>query len=643
MYTITRDAHNPLIIPRRDHAWEHVATFNPCPIKTSEGLHLYYRAMARPDVLASPYAGISTIGRATANDDEHFHSRTQVVVPTEPWEQHGCEDPRVTYFEGMYYLFYTAVQSFDAHGIRVAVAISNDGAFFEEKHLVTPFNAKAFCLFPERIDGKVTAIFTAHTERTDEHPHSDIVIVQCDHIEQLWDEQFWMDWYDSFENHTLDLARSEHDHVEVGTIPVKTDRGWLLIYSYAQHYFDEPKRLFTVEAALLHPTNPQKVLGRTRGPILVPETLYEIYGLVPDVVFPSGALIEDDRLDIYYGGADTTCNRMSLHLDDLLDAMDLELQNNFVSRASHNPILKPIAEHDWEAQWVFNAAAFTYGSATHLVYRAMSPDNTSRLGYARLDDGLHVDTRLKKPIYEPRTDFEIKKKHPDGYSGCEDPRTTVIDDTLYMTYTAYNGVDPTRVALSHISLKDFMEERWENWSSPVVITPPHVDDKNTCILPEKIDGQYMILHRLDNRICADLVPSLDFEDGPLNRCIEILGPRHGIWDSAKVGITGPPLRIPEGWLLIYHGVSENSTYRLGAALLDADNPTNVLARTVDPILEPVTEYEKHGQVDNVVFSCGVTLKEDTIYIYYGGADTVMAVGTIAKDTLVAKLLPPHAA
>ena len=87
------------------------------------------------------------------------------------------------------------------------------------------------------------------------------------------------------------------------------------------------------------------------------------------------------------------------------------------------------------------------------------------------------------------------------------------------------------------------------------MTPSTVQDKDTCILPEKIKGQYMLLHRIDPMICADFLDTLDFTKTKLTRCIEIMGPRPGMWDSVKIGIAGPPIKTSKGWLLIYHGVS----------------------------------------------------------------------------------------
>jgi predicted GH43/DUF377 family glycosyl hydrolase len=208
-----------------------------------------------------------------------------------------------------------------------------------------------------------------------------------------------------------------------------------------------------------------------------------------------------------------------------------------------------------------------------------------------------------------------------------------------VAYTAYDGVHPTRAALSSISVKDFVAHRFDKWSTPQLTTPDAINDKDLCVLPEKFGGQYLIIHRINGQICADLLDSLDFSKRRIDRCIEMMAPRKGMWDSEKVGIAGPPLKTPKGWLLIYHGISRNSNYRLGAALLDLRNPTVVLARTADPILEPVMPYEQKGQVQNVVFSCGAVVRKDALLVYYGGADTVLCMAKFSMKKLLSLLAP----
>ncbi len=644
MYVIRRSQHNPLIAPLADKQWESRATFNPSAVKKGNITHVLYRALSHPDALMTP-AGVSTIGKALSLDGEHFQNRQQFIAPEQPWEKYGCEDPRVTYFEGQYVVCYTALggMPFGPGNIKVAMALSKNLETITERHLVTPFNAKAAALFPERVGGKITMILTAHTDE----PPSRIAIAQCDSLEELWDLSFWEKWHSELGEHTINPLRFEHDHVEVGAPPLKTPYGWLLFYSYIQNYFGGDERVFGVEALLLDSKDPRQIIGRTHGPIMVPEETYERYGMVPNIIFPTGAILhKNNRVDIYYGAADTVCAKASLNLDDLIAALIPEKRVELAVRAKENPILKPLPAHPWEGRAVFNPAAVDLGGKVHLLYRAMGEDNTSVLGYAASKTGVKVSERLPQPVYVPREDFEMKKGDSNGNSGCEDPRLTKIDNTLHMTYTAYDGVRPTRVALTSISCKDFLAHRWDKWSKPQLTTPDNIGDKDTCLLPEKVGGpgragQYMLIHRIDPMLCADFLDSLDFKKTRLTRCIEIMGPRPGMWDSKKIGVAGPPIKTKQGWLLIYHGVSKTGTYRLGAALLDLKSPTIVLSRSVDSIFEPLEEYERVGQMHNAVFSCGNVLRGDTLYIYYGGADTVVGVAKVSLKKLLKILMPDN--
>lgn len=635
MYIIKRSSHNPLIAPLNDKQWESRATFNPSPIKKGGVTHVLYRALGRPDALQAP-GGVSTIGKAFTIDGKHFQDRKPFIVPSEPWDAYGCEDPRVTAFEGTNVIFYTALggMPFGPGNIKVAMALSKDLEHVDEKHLVTPFNAKAMALFPERIDGKVTAILTAHTDE----PPAHIAIAQADQLSDFWSLEFWQKWHNEIDRHIVNPLRFDHDHAEVGSAPIRTKDGWLILYSYIQNYFGGGERVFGIEALLLDLHDPRKIVGRTKGPIMVPEEAYERYGMVPSIVFPTGALLDKGRLDIYYGAADTVCARASLNLQDLLDAMAPERRTELAKRVKENPIISPLQGHSWENKATFNAAAIDIDGTVHLLYRAMGDDNVSVLGYASSQDGVNITERLAEPAYVPREDFE-KKKGGDG-GGCEDPRLTRIGNTIYLAYTAFNGVDPWRSAMSSISVKDFVSHKWEKWSKPQLVTPDRIQDKDTCILPEKIGGKYMVLHRIDPMICADLVGSLDFVKTPVTRCIEIMGPRPGMWDSVKIGIAGPPIKTDKGWLLLYHGVSKTATYRLGAVLLDLKNPSIILSRSVDTILEPLEDYERMGTVHNVIFSCGQVLRGDMIYVYYGGADTVTGVAKISLAKLL-KILAPE--
>jgi beta-1,2-mannobiose phosphorylase / 1,2-beta-oligomannan phosphorylase len=632
MFSVFRSPKNPFLTPTRTRSFEAIGAFNPSVVEKDGITHVFYRAMAEPDHLRTPGRGFSTIGYAHSKDGgETFENRKQIILAKETWEAYGCEDPRATFFEGKWYVFYTALGGFPftADNIRTAVAVGLEPDNLTEKHLMAPFNAKAATLFPERINGDAVLLITAHTDRTDDHPFPTIGIARSKNVSDFWDPAFWIEWHNHLSDHAFpDVRRGDHDHMEVGATPLLIEQGWLVVYSHIQHYYDESRRIFGVEALLLDRNDPLKIIAKTEFPFLVPEESYERYGLVSNIVFPTGAHLKGDTLNVYYGGADTVCAMAQLSLSDLLSSMDPEQRDNFVERASDQPILSPIPDHKWESSGVSNAAAVDLDGSVHLVYRATDSDNFSHMGYARLEDGLHVDERLSDPVYGPRESFESH--------GTEDPRLTVIEDMVYLAYTAFDG-SFARGAISSIPVKSFLAKDF-NWTKPFALTPEGVNDKDLCILPELIKGEALIMHRIDPNICAELFPGLPPIRGTQS-CTEIMAPRPGMWDATKIGAAAPPIRVEEGWLFIYHAVGADFAYRLGAVLLDAETATTVIARTNAPIFSPVLKWEKEGNVNNVIFSCGVILRDDTLFIYYGGADTAIGVATLSKKKLVARLLP----
>jgi predicted GH43/DUF377 family glycosyl hydrolase len=636
MIIFKRSDENPVLLPNPDNNWEGEATFNGCSVEHKGKIVLLYRAESLSIADGTGKKINSSIGCAESSDGIHFRNRHQLIRPENDWEQFGCEDPRVTKLDGKYYIFYTALSKypFQPDGIKVGLAITRDFKQIEVKHPVTTFNAKAMALFPERINGKIAAVLAANTDK----PPVKIAIAYFDNEEQIWSESYWSKWYETLNSHAVPLERSPHDQIEVGVPPIKTKYGWLLIYSHIQNYFSPPA-VFGIEAALVDFNNPCEVLGRTKKPLLIPREQYERYGRVPNVVFPTGAIVKGKELKLYYGAADTTCALATIDYNQLLrEILGIETSSVKLKRFFDNPILLPNSENAWEAQAVFNTAAIYEKGRVHLVYRAMSNDNTSVMGYASSADGTRITERLPDPIYVPRKDFEAKHI-PGGNSGCEDPRITRIDDELYMCYTAYNGTDLPRVALTHIKVDDFLNKHW-NWSEPVLISPPGMDDKDAAIFPKKIKGKYVILHRLGGSIWIDFVDDLNFTG---NRWIYgqvLMEPTAMPRVHKKIGIAGPPIETPYGWLLLCHGVTvKGSIYDIKAALLDLNDPLTVIGRTYSTILEPETDYEKNGIVNNVVFSCGAVVVDDTLYFYYGGGDKVIAVATIGMNELMDKLKP----
>jgi len=290
-------------------------------------------------------------------------------------------------------------------------------------------------------------------------------------------------------------------------------------------------------------------------------------------------------------------------------------------RYSGNPILKPVKEHPWEARCVFNCAAY-YNNGVHIVYRAMGFDERSTFGYVYSNNGYTIDKRLDYPIFEPVGEFES--------NGCEDPRLTQLGTRLYMTYAGYDG-EKAQVCMASIDVDDFLSNDW-NWERYGVILPvlpvPEKDDKNACLFPEKINGKYVLIHRIPPDVWVSYSDDLRKWYGHTI----IAGPRSGLWDYAKIGAGGPPTKTDKGWLFIYHGVEGKpggrfGTYRLGMMLIDKNDPEKILFRSKHPILEPQEEYEDQGYVADVVFSCGHVVIGDEILVYYGGADTVICVAT----------------
>ncbi|MBN1640079.1 MAG: glycosidase [Anaerolineae bacterium] len=271
-----------------------------------------------------------------------------------------------------------------------------------------------------------------------------------------------------------------------------------------------------------------------------------------------------------------------------------------LERYPGNPVLLPNPFQAWESLNVFNAAVVHERGLFHMLYRAQGRDYRSAIGYAVSVDGYDW-ARLDKPVLRPGADDETR--------GVEDPRIVALDSAFYMTYTGYS-VHGTRASLA----RSTNLIQWE----PLGVVLPDEDNKDHALFPARIGGRYCMFHRREPDIW------LAYSDDLLhwNDHQRVFGPRPG-WDSSKVGISGPPLRTPEGWLLVYHGVDADMIYRQGIALLDLDDPSRVLSRPAPWILEPQEPWEHVGDVPHVVFSCATLQVGDELWIYYGGADRVI--------------------
>ena len=294
---------------------------------------------------------------------------------------------------------------------------------------------------------------------------------------------------------------------------------------------------------------------------------------------------------------------------------------------------------------MFNPAAVLFGGKVHFLYRAIGPDGLSRFGYASSSDGFSIDERSPFPVYEHR----INKTSPftfwsfasgGSFGGCEDPRMVRIDgeDELKVTYTACDG--GLRVALTSINGRSLLGKRW-NWKSPRLISPPGEVHKNWVIFPEKIHGKYAVLHSISPSILIEYCDNLDFKEGEFikSRYGASLLPRSS-WESSIRGAGAPPIKTKQGWILFYHAMDKRDPgkYKVGAMLLDLKDPTKILHRTKEPLLEPDEDYENNGFKSGVVYVSGAVVKDGELLVYYGGADSCVCVAHARLSSFLKALL-----
>lgn len=289
------------------------------------------------------------------------------------------------------------------------------------------------------------------------------------------------------------------------------------------------------------------------------------------------------------------------------------------SRASESPVLVP-SGHGYDAKGAFNPAAIRRGDSIVMLFRAQDSAGTSRLGYAASRDGLHFTTRAA-PVLVPEAPYEHQ-------GGVEDPRLVRIGGEYWLTYTAYDRVN-AQLALA--SSRDLV-----HWTRKGVIMPARQGTwnvgwtKSGAILDQRVNGKWWMYYMGDAAgvpdqtgiaSSTDLVHWTDATDRP------VLPRRPGMFDGRVTEPGPPPVMTRDGILLVYNGADSTLTYRTGWALFDRNDPTKLLARSDTPIFAPEKEWEKVGQVPNVVFVEGLVRDGDTWRFYYGGADRTVGVAT----------------
>lgn len=285
-----------------------------------------------------------------------------------------------------------------------------------------------------------------------------------------------------------------------------------------------------------------------------------------------------------------------------------------LKRHLESPILKPNPLNEWEALNVFNCGVVHHDGLFHMFYRAQGLDYVSRIGYALSEDGVHFN-RLQQPLLSPQDEWETR--------GIEDPRITYLagEERFIMAYTAYSplGITPMFAASTNLIT-------WRRMG-PLV---KGEDNKDHVLFPRRIGDRYVSFHRRPPSMWVaysdDLKTWGHFE--------VVMEPREGAWDSKRVGAGGVPIETDEGWLILYHGYNFDHVYRFGACLLDLEDPTRVLARPRDFLMEPREVWELKGDVPHAIFSAANPVVEGTVYVYYGGADRVIGLATVELEELL---------
>jgi beta-1,2-mannosidase len=291
-------------------------------------------------------------------------------------------------------------------------------------------------------------------------------------------------------------------------------------------------------------------------------------------------------------------------------------------RVSETPIIAPRGS-GWESAGTFNPAAIQRDGWTVLIYRAQDAGGTSRLGYAESGDGIHFERRPEF-IFSPETDYEKG-------GGVEDPRIVEIDGVYYMTYTGYNKRD---AQLCLATSKDL-----GHWERKGILLPAYKGNwnvrwtKSGAILRERIQAKYWMYWLGTTSDGADqmgISSSTDLMHWTEETKTPVLPKRAGKFDSRVVEPGPPPILTADGIVLVYNGADDKLVYRTGIAVFDRNDPRKVVYRSEEPVFWPELEWEKVGQVPNVVFVQGMVRRREKYFLYYGGADKYVGVVGVEK-------------
>lgn len=332
-----------------------------------------------------------------------------------------------------------------------------------------------------------------------------------------------------------------------------------------------------------------------------------------------------------------------------------------------NPILKPNADNQWEERCVLNPAVIYDEEKKEfvMIYRAAGNDirHQIKFGLAKSKDGIKFERQSDKPV------FDVPHNEADG--GCvEDPRCVKLGDIYYITYAA-RAYAPGRYWLEEykegitraprfLDETDVISEEMPVFAKDNItvsylaatkdfktykklgrITDATVDDRDVYLFPEKVNGKYVRISRPKFKTSKVKMPSVWISFG--DDLIEYGPPRllmtgETWWETQRIGGGCPPIKTKQGWFMLYHGVDDKGIYRVGAVVLDPENPEKIIARTKNFLMEPEYWYETGGIYNGCVFPTGNAVKDGILYIYYGCADTYIGLATVKFDELMDYLM-----
>lgn len=294
-----------------------------------------------------------------------------------------------------------------------------------------------------------------------------------------------------------------------------------------------------------------------------------------------------------------------------------------LTRYDKNPILEAISSHPWESQHVSNAGAVLKDGRVHIMYRAEGDDTrpstnhewpVSRIGMAISDDGFTINDRLADPV------IDIDGEELPKVDGVEDVRLAEIDGKYHAVYCT-TSVHPECLALA-------TSDDLVHWEKHGALMPDH-PQRTGGLLPEKINGEYVLFHRIIPHMWIS--KSKDLKNWHSSEIL--MHTRTGHWTEDKMGIGATPIRTDQAWVVFVHGKDRNGIYRLGVMWLDLEDLSKVIKFQEEPILEPEMDYELEGFVRNVVYTCGAVVLGEEVFVYYGCGDMCLAVATVPYKDL----------